>query len=182
MIKQVGWQHTEQLSNRTFREWQRYRGWTIKILGELENSGGMTTREISSRTGCGCVRGSDRLCKMLRAGLVERVERWGWRITGDGSYLLSLSYTATTQQQHSNNTATTQQQEKEEPTPPCFHASTCHIKQLCQDKRYTYKNMTLCPNCVRWNPGAWVKPRIPLEKKAVGSNGKETVPETLVHA
>lgn len=135
---------SDQLSDAKLREWQRYRGWTLKILEELEHSGGMTTREISDRIGSRCTVAGAVLFRMLNTSLVERVERWGWRITRDGVFLLSLNYhnTTITQPQHNHNTTITE--EKEEPAPPCFRLATCHIKRICQDKRYTLKNMTLC--------------------------------------
>lgn len=153
----------------SFREWQKYRGWKMRILEELEHSGGMTTREISSRIGYQCHSTTKRLCEMQRSGFVEKVERWGWRITSNGIFLLSLNYTPTTHQQHSNNTPTTLQLEKEEPAPKCFQGKTCHIKQICQDKRYTIKNMDVCLNCVWYNPRAQVFPAPRPEMKVVGS-------------
>lgn len=160
-------QAAPQVSHVQLREWQRYRGWTIKILEELEHSGGMTTRAISDRTGCNCKLATTNLCRMLKQDLVERVDRWGWRITVTGYFLLSLSlnHTTTTQQPHNNHTTTTQEQE--ETAPDCFHAKTCHIKQICQDKRYTMKTMSVCLNCVWNDPRPMIIPRVRLEKKAV---------------
>ena len=169
------------LSSSKLREWQRYRGWKLKILEELQNSGGMTTREVSTRIGYSCVRTSDTLCKMVRSGLVEKVERWGWKITRDGITCITINYTATTQQQHSFNIATTQPQEKEQPAPICFYASTCHIKRFCQDKRFISKNMYQCHGCV-WNtPEQWNKPAVPLEKKDTGGQSAALVQERLQH-
>lgn len=169
------------ISSAKYREWQRYRGWTLKILEELEHSGGMTTREISTRIENSCRRVTSTLCRMANQGLVERVERWGWKITRDGIFLLSINYanTTTTQQQHNANTMLTQ--EKEERAPICFYASTCHIKRFCQDKRYIAKNMYQCHGCV-WNtPDQWNKPTVPLEKKDGGSIQAPLVQERLQH-
>lgn len=134
------------------RHWQRFRGWKLKILEELEHSGGMTTREVADRIGYSCHATTSRLCEMLRLDLVERIERWGWRITRDGVFLLQLNYnTNTTQLQHNNNTTTTQLQHNVT-APLCFYAATCHIKRNCQDKSYNLKNAKLCENCVHFSP------------------------------
>ncbi len=143
-------------------QWQKYRGWKLRILEELQHSGGMTTREISTRIGYPRPLTSNRLCEMVRGGFVEKVERWGWRITCKGTSLINLNSTkqhnnniTTISQQHNNNITTryqpdtpTLQLEKEEVAPMCFHATTCHIKQLCKNKEYTPKNMIVCKICV----------------------------------
>jgi hypothetical protein len=172
-------QAAEQISAATLREWQRYRGWTIKILEELEHSGGMTTREISDRTGCRCHTTATILGRMMHSDLVEKVERWGWRITRDGLVLLSINYvnTTTTQQQHNVNTTSTQ--EKSEPVPACFRVATCHIKQICQDKGYTRKNMVLCQYCVWYDPRAWSLRIAPVEIKVMGDIGNKLESESL---
>jgi len=156
------------LSDVQLREWQRYRGWTIKILEELEHSGGKTTREISTGTGCRCATSKDILRRMLKVDLVERVERWGWRITVTGVFLLSINYGYTSATQQLHNSDTTATQEKEEPAPSCFHAKSCHIKKICDDKRYTSKTMMVCLDCVWNNPRAIHFPTLPLEMKAGG--------------
>ncbi len=160
--------YAPQLSNVQLREWQRYNGWKIRILEELEHSGGMTTRVISDRIGYRCVSVANRLQEMLRANLVEKVDRWGWRITVTGVFLLSLNYVPTTYQQHTNIITTSSQQEKEEPAPSCFHAKSCHIKKICQDKRYTSKTMMVCLDCVWNNPRTFHIPALPVEMNAVG--------------
>lgn len=153
----------------SFRQWQKYRGWKMRILEELEHSGGLTTREISSRINYPCHYITNRLCEMQRDGLVEKVERWGWRITSNGIFLITLNYTTTTtQQQHYNNTTTTLLT-IEESAPLCFRGKTCHIKQICQDKRYTIKNMSVCLNCVWYDPRAQVFPAPRVEMKVMGS-------------
>lgn len=164
-------QSAPQLSNLQLREWQRYRGWTTKILEELEHSGGMTTHEISNRTGCKCHQTGVILRRMWEKELVDRVDRWGWRITVTGFFLLSLNYvnTSSTQHQHSVNTPSTQ--EKEEPAPKCFALATCHIKQLCKDKRYTEKNRQLCHGTASCIWGASGADRAPVEIKVMGVKG-----------
>lgn len=157
-----------QVSAVKLREWQRYRGWKIRILSELEHSGGMSTRDISTRIGYQVINTGNRLREMLRSGLIERVERWGWRITLDGVFLLSIQYATTLQQQCNNNATTLQQQEKKEPAPSCFHAPTCHIKQLCQVKKYTIKTRVVCQHCIWDSPHPWITSRVPVETKPVG--------------
>lgn len=160
-----------QLSDLSLREWQKYRGWKLRILEELEHSGGMTTREISTRIGYGAARTTDTLCKMLRSGLVEKIEGWGWRITRDGVFLININYTATIQPQHSHNTATIQPEEKSEPAPKCFQSPTCHIKRAYTKEGYTTKTSMLCLNCVWYRPEQWNIAPFPLEKKPMGSTG-----------
>jgi len=157
-----------QISAVKLREWQRYRGWTIKILAELEHSGGMTISQISDGVHHRRAVIKQYIFRMAKINLIEPVDRWGWRVTTDGLLLLLLQTgnTKVTEQQHFGNTTVTQ--EKEEIAPPCFKAPTCHIKRTCKDKRYTLKNMDLCANCVWNNPGAWKIAAIPLEKRGTG--------------
>ncbi len=141
----------------------------------------MTTREISTRIGYGAILTSNTLCKMVRSGLVEKVERWGWKITRDGITCITINYSSTTYTQHNHNSTTSLPQEKEQPAPICFYASTCHIKRFCQDKRFISKNMYQCHGCV-WNtPEQWNKPAVPLEKKEGGSAQAPLVQEELQH-
>lgn len=167
------------LSSSKYREWQRYRGWKLKILEELEHSGGMTTREISTRVGYSAVLTSNTLCKMVRSGLVEKVERWGWKITRDGITCITINYSSTTYTQHNLNSTTSLPQEKEQPAPICFNASTCHIKRFCSDKRFISKNTYQCDGCT-WNtPEQWNKPKLPVEKKEAGGTQAPLVQERL---
>src|SRR5659263_190539 len=69
----------------------KFRGKTIEILGVLSNSGGMTTKEISDQTGIPvrkvwtyCNNGEIR-------GLFERKERWGWKVTPFGFFVLYIN-------------------------------------------------------------------------------------------
>lgn len=155
----------EQLSIVQLREWQRYRGWSVKILERLENSGGETVRSISDATGGRCATIGRTLRRMREHNLVERVERWGWRITVTGVFLLSLSIQDTTRTQQGHNADTTQTQEKSEPIPPCFRLATCHIKQVCADKGYTKRNMALCHGTAACIWGVSGVDRVPVETK-----------------
>jgi hypothetical protein len=75
---------------------QKYRGHTLEILGVLSECGGLTTREISNRTGLNidavyfvCRRGYHR-------GIIEKTERWGWSASPLGMLVLSITTTTTT--------------------------------------------------------------------------------------
>lgn len=77
---------TELLSNPC-----KFRGKTIEILSVLSNSGGMTTREISDRTGIPvrvvsiyCIRGEKR-------GIFERKEKWGWKAAPFGFLIFDIN-------------------------------------------------------------------------------------------
>ncbi len=69
----------------------KFRGKTIEILGVLSNSGGMTTREIADQTGIPirivsiyCINGEEK-------GIFERKERWGWKVTPFGFFVLDIN-------------------------------------------------------------------------------------------
>ena len=89
----------------------KFRGQTIEILGVLSNSGGMTTREISDRTGISIKVLSVILPRGEKKGIFERKERWGWKASPFGFLVLSINNnndnTNTTQTQHKYNTNTT---------------------------------------------------------------------------
>ncbi len=69
----------------------KFRGKTIEILGALSNSGGMTTREIADNTGIP-VRKVWTYCNNgEKRGLFERNERWGWKATPFGYFVLSIN-------------------------------------------------------------------------------------------
>ncbi len=151
----------------TLRRWQLYRGLTIEILTELEHSGGMTTRDISTRINKTCDYTSNKLCKMLRGGLVERIEKWGWRITRDGINLININYspkpctnptrTIPTPYPNDNNTFPLENQKakKEEHIPGCFHEKFCHIRRISKNKIYDDKTSRLCDGCVWFKSTAW---------------------------
>jgi hypothetical protein len=69
----------------------KFRGKTIEILGILSNSGGMTTREISDQTGIP-VKTVNVYCWLgEKRGIFERKERWGWKATPFGFFVLSIN-------------------------------------------------------------------------------------------
>ncbi len=69
----------------------KFRGKTIEILGALSNSGGMTTREIADHTGIP-VRKVWTYCNNgEKRGLFERKERWGWKATPFGYFVLCIN-------------------------------------------------------------------------------------------
>lgn len=81
---------SSELAGSELRYWCKFRGWTIRILEELQSSGGMTTAELAGKVNCRCT-DTKRYCRRLwDAGCVERVERWGWKVTGVGTFLLQL--------------------------------------------------------------------------------------------
>lgn len=94
---------------------QKYRGHTLEILGVLSECGGLTTREISNRTGLDNVVVRVYCARGYRSGIIERKERWGWSVSPLGMLVLSLSTTTTTtsnrtvtEQKHKSNTRVTQ--------------------------------------------------------------------------
>ncbi len=158
----------------TLRQWQLYRGLTIEILTELEHSGGMTTRDISTRINKTAKHSSTKLSQMLSDGLVEKVEKWGWRITRNGincllitnsnnnnnyvtERLQNVHRTTTEPPQHYHSTfpLENQEQKEEECIPGCFHQKFCHIKQICKIKEYNDKTSVLCEGCVWFKSETW---------------------------
>lgn len=96
----------------TRRRWSRFSGWTIRVLEELQNNGGMTVAQIAERVNH---RRNDIrvICNRLyRSGCIEPLEKWGWKITSAGIFLLSiqLSNTNITQTKHKHNTNITLRQ------------------------------------------------------------------------
>ncbi len=101
-----------QPSRAELRQWQRFRGWTIRILKELEHSGGMTVAEIAERVDNRRVDVKE-YCRRLRmSGAVDYAEKWGYKITSTGTFILSIqtSNSSATQQQHLGNTKATLRQ------------------------------------------------------------------------
>ncbi len=151
----------------TFKQWQKFRGISIQILSELEHSGGMTTRDISTRIDKTPRLTSNKLCQMRCSGLVEKVEGWGWRITRDGINIININYASRIQQQCFRNASgmlqecnstfplENQEQKKEECIPGCFHQKFCHIKQICKIKEYNDKTSVLCEGCVWFKSETW---------------------------
>ena len=90
----------------------KFRGKTIEILSILSNGGGMTTREISDRTGISIKALTVILPRGEKKGIFERKERWGWQATPFGFLILSINNnnnynTNITHVQHKYNTNTT---------------------------------------------------------------------------
>ncbi len=73
------------------RYWQKFRGWSVKFLDDLQNSGGKTTRAIADATFCPARVAAVILQRMWRYNLIEKIENWGWRLTRDGLFLLSIN-------------------------------------------------------------------------------------------
>jgi hypothetical protein len=69
----------------------KFRGKTIEILASLSNCGGMTTREISDHTGIP-IKTVNVYCWLgEKRGVFERKERWGWKATSFGFFILSIN-------------------------------------------------------------------------------------------
>ena len=139
--------------------YQKYRGHSLRILEELENSGGMTTRQISD-----AILGNARVVavtiqRLVNRCVLEKVENWGYKITVTGLKILSIFNKTTTTTTNNVNTTTTQQQhdvnmknvnETEKPLeiiPSCFKEAYCHIRRILHQEEYTTKNSERCPNC-----------------------------------
>ena len=94
------------------RQWARYHGWTIEILAALENSGGLTVPQLADKLNHR-KRDIKEYCYRLRdSGFIEKVQRWGWKITSAGQQLLVINNgntKATTRQQQGNTKATPRQ-------------------------------------------------------------------------
>lgn len=94
------------------RQWARYHGWTIEILAVLENSGGLTVPQLAEKLNHR-KRDIKEYCYRLRdSGFIEKVERWGWKITSAGQQLLVINdgNTKATTRQHQGNTKATLRQ------------------------------------------------------------------------
>lgn len=75
---------------------QKYRGHTLEILGVLSEFGGLTTREISNKTGISCNDISHICRRAARRGIFDRKESWGWSVSPLGMLVLSVVTTTTT--------------------------------------------------------------------------------------
>ena len=91
---------------------QKYRGHTLEILDALADCGGLTTAEISHKTGIAmqivyvyCRRGYQR-------GIFERKESWGWAASPSGLHVLDIATTTTTTTTTTKCTKDTQQTHK----------------------------------------------------------------------
>jgi hypothetical protein len=169
MIQKALWQQEQHVKPAVAeREWQRYRGWSLKILEVLEHSGGETTASISDAIKQNRMRTRIACYQMRAHGLIERVERWGWRITSEGIFLLYVQHNTKTVQQQYNNSTTTVQLTLSETAPSCYSASTCHIKRICAEKSYSPKNAMLCEACVWLAPAPKLPSAVPAEAKDGG--------------
>jgi predicted transcriptional regulator len=94
------------------RQWQRFRGWTISILEELQNSGGMTVAQIAERVNHRRKDIKDYCYRLYCSGCIEPLEKWGWKITSAGIFLLSiqLNDSSATQQLHNRDRKATLRQ------------------------------------------------------------------------
>ncbi len=148
--------------------YQKYRGYSLKILEQLENSGGMTTRAISD-----AILGNARVIsvtiqRLVRRCVIDRVENWGWKININGLKVLSIfnkknittnnnnNNTTTTQQQHDVNMkddkkAEEQKSESPEWIPSCFYRTSCNIRSIMKKSVYDSKTSNKCEFCVSRN-------------------------------
>jgi hypothetical protein len=143
--------------------WEKFRGWTTKFLGDLQYSGGKTTREISDATGCKINVAAVILQRLKRYNVIERVAGWGWRITSDGIGILlwknnknnnnyiNTSLINNIQTNNSNGT------EKQEKPLSCFNSSICHIRRILKETVYNAKTMFECDGCVQKNENEYPK-------------------------
>ncbi len=83
---------------------QKYRGHTLEILGVLSELGGLTTREISDKTGISCKHVWQYCKRGYLSGIFGRKEKWGWFALPLGSFVLSLYTTTTTTTVHTTST------------------------------------------------------------------------------
>lgn len=141
--------------------YQKYRGNSLLILEQLENSGGMTTRAISD-----AILGNARVIavtiqRLVRRCVLEKVENWGWRINCNGLKILSIFNKKDITTNNKNvNTTTTQQQHKvnmkndtttetmKENIPSCFEKAYCHIRRFLKNPTFNSKTMMHCTGCV----------------------------------
>lgn len=90
------------------RQWARYRGWTIEILAALENSGGLTVLQLAEKLNHRKKAIREYCYRLHDSGCIEKVERWGWKITTLGRHLLFINddhtNTTLTPQKHHRNT------------------------------------------------------------------------------
>jgi hypothetical protein len=140
--------------------YQKYRGNSLRILEELEHSGGLTTRQISD-----AILGNARVIavtiqRLVYRCVIEKVENWGWKINATGLKILAIFNKKDITTNNKNvNTIQTQTQHKvnmkngEEPIkqteniPSCFSLATCHIKTCLKKTVYNLKTMFMCDSC-----------------------------------
>jgi hypothetical protein len=146
--------------------YQKYRGNSLKILETLENSGGMTTRQISD-----AILGNARVIavtiqRLVHRCVIEKVENWGWRINCNGLKILSIFNKKDITTNNKNvNTIQTQTQHKVnmknektmENIPSCFEKAYCHIRRFLKNPVFNSKTMMQCDGCVQYNPNNYPK-------------------------
>ncbi|MDE1863686.1 MAG: hypothetical protein KGI33_12360 [Thaumarchaeota archaeon] len=66
----------------------RFWGKTIDILGVLSEFGGLTTKEISEKTGYNKKEVRHTCVRCFYRGVIEPIESWGWRLTPLGNTIL----------------------------------------------------------------------------------------------
>ncbi len=150
--------------------YQKYRGNSLLILEQLENSGGLTTRQISD-----AILGNARVIavtiqRLVHRCVIEKVENWGWKINCNGLKILSIFNkkdittnnknvnTIQTQTQHKVNMKNDQEQEKQtENIPSCFEMAYCHIRRFLNNPAFNSKTMMQCAGCVHDNQNNYPK-------------------------
>jgi hypothetical protein len=150
--------------------YQKYRGNSLLILEQLENSGGLTTRQISD-----AILGNARVIavtiqRLVHRCVIEKVENWGWKINCNGLKILSIFNkkdittnnknvnTIQTQTQHKvnmkNDTAT---ETINDNIPSCFEKAYCHIRRFLKNPVFNSKTVMQCNGCVHDNPNNYPK-------------------------
>ena len=150
--------------------YQKYRGNSLLILEQLENSGGLTTRQISD-----AILGNARVIavtiqRLVHRCVIEKVENWGWRINRNGMKILEIfNKKDTTTTTKNVNISTTQQQhvvnmkndkeplKKTENIPSCFEKAYCHIRRFLKNPVFNSKTMMQCDGCVHDTPNNSLK-------------------------
>lgn len=150
--------------------YQKYRGNSLLILEQLEHSGGLTTRQISD-----AILGNARVIavtiqRLVNRCVIEKVEKWGWRITVTGLKVLSIfnKTTTTTTTKNVNISITQQQQivnmkketttkEQKENVPSCFEKTYCHIRRFLDNPVFNSKTAKKCNECVHDDPNNYPK-------------------------
>ncbi len=148
-------------SNQKQTQYYKLRGWTVKFLEDLQNSGGKTTREISDATGCKARTAAVILQRLRLYGTIERIVGWGWKITSDGiNFLLSkkknnnnkyVNSWLTEHKQLVNTKAENEKPENPEWIPSCFYRASCHIRSIMKKSVYNSKTSNGCEFCVTRN-------------------------------
>ena len=150
--------------------YQKYRGNSLRILEELEHSGGLTTRQISD-----AILGNARVIavtiqRLVHRCVIEKIENWGWKINRNGLKILEIFNKkdtttttknvniSTTQQQHVvNMKKETTTKEQLENTPSCFRKAYCHIRRLLDNPVFNSKTAMKCNECVHDTPNNYPK-------------------------